>query len=245
MSTRGEIEAFIHQQLNAYLRLDVIESGLDIGGWLEANTGTRSAKDIDWRGFDLSYTQLQGVDFEGCDLMGVNFKGATIDGANFTDAVMMGTNLCQVMARDTRFCRADMRGAIAEDGVFIRSNWQDTNVKDIRSLRGACFHLAQLSRLDFSKCNLTKVDFSDADVSYTNFANAQLIDALLVGADVTGAVFEGANLRHAEFTGAIGASEEQFAKAASARRPIFTPSPDISASDQEAVEGSSFVEEFA
>jgi uncharacterized protein YjbI with pentapeptide repeats len=77
----------------------------------ELMEGRANLTGSDLSGFDLSETDLRGVNFSRCILRGTSFQGSNLNGANFNHADLQGADIRGCSVRRTVFDYADLRDA--------------------------------------------------------------------------------------------------------------------------------------
>ncbi len=96
----------------------------------ELMEGRANLTGSDLSGFDLSETDLRGVNFSRCILRGTSFQGSNLNGANFNHADLQG---------------ADMRGCTVRRSIFDYADLRDAE------LGGVDFTLASMSHVHRSE----------------------------------------------------------------------------------------------
>ena len=107
--------------------------------------------DLTWsnlRGVDLRWAYLKNVDLSGADLLSADLREAELSGANLCNANLRMANLS-----NARLCEANLRDAILSEANLVGSS-------------------------------LTKANLRYADLRYANLRGANLIETNLYGADL-------------------------------------------------------------
>ncbi|CBN54574.1 MULTISPECIES: pentapeptide repeat-containing protein [Kamptonema] len=155
-----------------------------------------------YRGFDLSYANLEGANLEGANLKNIDFRGANLAGANLVAANLAGANLAGANLKGAKLWRANLEGANLENSNLQNSGLGRAN------LRKANFQGANLSGAKIYWSNIQGANFSRSNLQGANFSRSKLQGADLYRANLQGASFrhtdlrEGTNFREAELKGA-------------------------------------------
>ncbi|WP_161631994.1 pentapeptide repeat-containing protein [Nocardiopsis baichengensis] len=122
----------------------------------------------------------------GAELVGdVDLRGAGVRGIDFTDLWLLGANMAGIDATKADFSRANLSGAILENGIFAGASFVRTEFTQARGA-GAVFRDAT-----FSAVQVVSSDFRGADFSRVSFKEAGLLKTDATGADFSGSWFGG------------------------------------------------------
>lgn len=168
---------------------------LNVSTWLEDTYGSKNLHNIDLRGFDFSYANLDGVDFSGSDLLGINFRGASLINANFKGATLMGAVLDQAKMVNCNLIEADLRGASIYNTDFENSDFCGAILNDLRNPQECNFKNANLHSVCLKSLNLEHTNFQNA-----NLCNSNLEDTVLQYANLQKANLEGASLKASDLS---------------------------------------------
>ena len=116
-----------------------------------------------FRGFNLSNTEITETRFDTSDLTGADLTNTTINDASFSVTKMHGAKLSGSEFLNCNFESSDMTGADLTSAKFPGSN-----------LRGAILTSATMRNTDFKITDLTGAVFDDCNLSSTELIGANL-----------------------------------------------------------------------
>jgi uncharacterized protein YjbI with pentapeptide repeats len=136
--------------------------------------------------FDLTCTNLRGVEASGVNLKDANLFGAQLEGARMQRAQLHGARLYNASLLGAQLQNTDFRNA-ALGGA---------------NLFGAALDEANLQRAELPRANLMGASLQKADLRHGQLQEAKLKQSQLQGADLRYAQLQGADLRYAQLQGA-------------------------------------------
>ena len=180
----------------------------------------REGEKPNFKGADLSSTNLREVNLSEADLSGANLSEANLSeaslrGTNFHQANLENANFSKADIREANFSEANLSGVSLRKVNFSKKNLSGSNLEKAdlyeadligADLSRAYVREADLSRTNLSQANLSeadldKVNLEGADLCMTNLSGANLFNANLREADLWGANLSGANLSGADLRG--------------------------------------------
>lgn len=126
---------------------------------------------------DLSYIDIEGVDFRGYNLENANFKGADASNCNFDGANMRNTDLTDACFDKSLFRNVTLDNAIAEDASFKdcsfrKARFLEAKFKDC-DFTSVNFEGATLFKAEFEKCNLSMANLRFTKLESTPFVKCK------------------------------------------------------------------------
>ena len=88
------------------------------------------AIDTNMHGMALQQAEYIKANLEGVDLSASDLTGAVFNSSNLVGADLRDANLTDVVAFASRFDRANLEGAVLENGLFMQSSFQDASITD-------------------------------------------------------------------------------------------------------------------
>src|SRR6266700_119873 len=168
--------------------------------------------EIDFRGADLSVTDLSEA-----DLSRVDFKGANLGQANLSRATLYKANLNYANLGGVDLTNANLNGAII--------NWANLNLADLTGasligadlnftcliganltgadLIGTCLNGACLAGANLGESDLSRANLRGANLTSTDLSNSNLTRSNLTATDLTGSNLIMAHLEETNFSGSI------------------------------------------
>ena len=184
-----------------------------------------AAGPVDFRGKDLSFLDLAGLDFKAARLDGANLSGADLSKSSLKGANLEGARLDGASISRADFSGANLQGATllyvsahatAEPDAADTPNFENANLARARiaaRLDGANFRNADLTGVQLGQLIATWGSYQPrAILNGADFSNAKLVGADLhktvlqfthfAGADLSGANLSNCDLTKADLTGA-------------------------------------------
>lgn len=177
-------------------------------------------------GADLSYENLDGVDFSGADLTnaklefaslvgaifigvsatGANFDGSNLEGAIFRDAKLRNSSFGLAMKSSskklyrTTLDSADFSNAVLEGAIFHSATISNAKLMNVKA-QGAEFEGARMRNSDLSNGDFRNSSFSCCAVAPAStipkiYEEYNFLVADLTGSNLTGADFTGAKMKN-------------------------------------------------
>lgn len=161
----------LDQPLKSTLLADLSKANLLTGG-------TRIVlRNADFRGADLSLSDLPGADLREINLEQARLEGSLLFKVNLYKARLKRCNLSRARLQEANLEQADLTKAV---------------------LKEAKLRAANLHRTILIKANLSGANLQQANLRYANLEGAVLTEADLRGADLTGAIVTTAQLQEAK-----------------------------------------------
>ena len=156
---------------------------------------TKSYKEKNLSGINLSSNDLSGWDFNSQGLHAANFQGTTLtntifkranlDSANFTNATFTNTDFTNANVEYANFSGTVANG-FTEAQLKLTKSYKEKNLNGInlssndlsgwnfngQGLQAANFQNAILTNTIFKRANLNSANFTNANVEYANFSGA-------------------------------------------------------------------------
>ncbi|WP_109051907.1 pentapeptide repeat-containing protein [Azospirillum sp. TSA6c] len=147
----------------------------------------------------LHIFDLSGTDLMGLNLTRANLIGAKLRGANLTRADLMGAKLTGADLRDTDLTHVDLTHADLRDATLMRADLTSAALTRA-DLMGAGLNRVTLVDADLIRANLTNADLAGADLRDADLTGADLRNTDLTGADLRGTILMRADLTYATLT---------------------------------------------
>ncbi|MBE9221153.1 pentapeptide repeat-containing protein [Cyanobacterium stanieri LEGE 03274] len=148
------------------------------------------------RGVDLSYRNLDGINFKGVNLREANLRGASLNNANCAGANFHRADLTKVTMKDAELHKASLSDANLYQAVFNGSDLSQATICNSNLTE------AQMSGCYFIKTDLTDSKLNQADLRQSYFTEAVLVGTKFIEANLTQVDLSNVNAKSAQFTGA-------------------------------------------
>ena len=152
----------------------------------EKNLSGINLSSNDLSGWDFSSQGLQAANFQGTTLTNTIFKRANLDSANFTNATFTNTDFTNANVEYANFSGTVANG-FTEAQLKLTKSYKEKN----------------LNGINLSSNNLSGWDFNGQGLQAANFQNATLTNTIFKRANLNSANFTNANVEYANFSGAV------------------------------------------
>lgn len=163
---------------------------------------------IDFRGVDLS-----GTDLKNANLSNIDFKGANLSHAILHGADLSQSNLARAILKAADFCKANLNNAILEGAILEGARFIGANAisavfsgatfgpsNDLQTLHAP---QANFNRAKFLGSNMELVNLKNSILTDATFEDVRLFQANLNSADLNRSRFFRCNAGSSDFRGAL------------------------------------------
>lgn len=148
-----------------------------------------------FRGIDLSYEEMQSIEFESCVFTDCNFSEAEFNKCKFVDCQFVSCNLSVVNPGYSKF-----RDVVFERCKLVGVDWTKASWSSFVVSSPIKFYRCILNDSSFFGLNLEKIVIEDCKAHDVDFRDGNFSEANFTYTDFTSSLFNKTNLTASDFT---------------------------------------------